>query len=83
MLIFGPMWGVASWLSSGQPLKGIVNGLVYGKIFAILLTLLVSWLARRVIVHSQVSRPDFGDEQVIVEGPAHHLRGVEAVGGYI
>ena len=77
---FGALSAVDTWRTSGQPLKGVVDGLVLGTGFGILWTLVMSWFFRK---DTQVARPDFGDEQVIVEGPAHHLRGVEAVGGYL
>lgn len=81
-LVFGVGMGVGTWIL-GTSTRSVVFGLVCGALFLVFIIPFRRWFTRRQSALARAAGPDFGAESVIVEGPANHFRGIEAVGGYL
>ena len=81
VLYGAPMGLLYSYLSGKW--SGMIAGLVAGAFFGLFMSVTMAWFNRRQTGRFQKQRPDFASEDVALEGPANHVMGVEAVGGYL
>lgn len=77
-LPFGLIFGVGMYFAGGLGMA-LVVGLGSGIAFGTGIAVFTEIQRRRFLA----DRPDFGDETLLHEGPANHLRGAEAVGGWL
>ncbi|QJE98597.1 hypothetical protein [Luteolibacter luteus] len=78
-LFFGLLMTIIFSFQAGRWDGGILPGIIAGTIFG---TVMV-WFAKRQASKMSLKRPDFGDEKIVLEGPANHFAGAEGVGGYL
>ncbi|MGF1623418.1 MAG: hypothetical protein ACFCVH_00930 [Alphaproteobacteria bacterium] len=76
-IAFGVLFG--GYMAIVQdPMGGILAGVIAGPLFGLGMGLFFAWMARR----TAANRPAMG-EDVIREGPANHVAGVESRGGWL
>jgi hypothetical protein len=78
-LIFGVVMAIFYSIQTGQWYGGIVPGIFAGGVFGAVMV----WFAKRQASKMSLKRPDFGEEKIVLEGPANHFAGAEGVGGYL
>lgn len=77
--IFGIIMAIFYGFQTGRWSGGIVPGIFAGVVFGAVMI----WFAKRQASKLSLKRPDFGNEKVILEGPANHFMKSEGVGGYL
>ncbi|MBK1884595.1 hypothetical protein JIN85_19420 [Luteolibacter pohnpeiensis] len=82
-MLYGISMGVFFSLMSGRWYMGLPTGILAGLIFGPTFSWLMRVFTKRQIAKFQVDTPGFGSETLLMEGPANHFKGVEAVGGYL
>jgi hypothetical protein len=82
-LLYGIPMGLFFSYQSGGYLSGMTTGILAGLMFGPAFTWFMRRFVQKQTTRFNVERPDFGDESVLIEGPANHFKGLEGVGGYL
>jgi len=78
-VVFGLFFGAMQGLKRGSAAAGVTSGLVAGGIFGVTMALFGRWKSRELAAPAV----DDNGETVLLQGPANHWKGAEAVGGHL
>lgn len=83
-LLIGPLIGLIYGLTSYNLKTGIIAGIAAGVSFGVLFTLAIALFSKYLEKKSERKRAEISkDRTIICEGPANHIIGLNAIGGWL